>query len=310
MNYINDVRNLIGNTPLLKINNFQIKAGVNIFAKLENFNPGGSIKDRIGIKMIEQAEKNGIMSQGTTIVEATAGNTGLGIALASINRGYKVIFVVPGKFSVEKQTLMKALGAEIVNTPRELGMEGAIAKQEELLKKINNSISLKQFENPANPLAHYETTAPEIYEALDGKIDYFIAGAGSGGTFTGIAKYFREKNPDIKNIIADPVGSTIGGGAEGCYDIEGIGNNFVPTTLDITLVDDFIKVNDEEAYYLVSELAKREGLIVGSSSGAALAAAFKLSEKISKGNIVVIFPDRGDRYFSENIYNYRKKEAV
>jgi cysteine synthase len=304
MKYINDIRELIGNTPLLKINNFNIKDGVSIFAKLENLNPGGSVKDRIGISMINQAEEDGIMIKGTTIVEATAGNTGLGVALAAVNKGYKVIFVVPDKFSIEKQVLMKALGAEIINTPRELGMEGAIAKQKELVEEIKGAISLKQFENPANPKIHYEATAPEIYEALNGKIDYFIAGAGSGGTFSGIAKYFKEKNNNIKNIIADPVGSIMGGGVEACYNIEGIGNNFIPNTLDIALVDDFIKINDKEAYDMVSQLARLEGLIVGSSSGAAMAAALKLSEKISSGNIVTIFPDRGDRYFSKNIYNY------
>ena len=303
MKYINDIRELIGNTPLLKINNFNIKEGVNIFAKLENLNPGGSVKDRIGMNMIRQAEEDGIMIKGTTIIEATAGNTGLGVALAAINTGYKVIFVVPEKFSIEKQILMKALGAQIINTPRELGMEGAIAKQQQLVKEIKGSISLKQFENPANPRIHYETTAPEIYETLNGKIDYFIAGAGSGGTFSGIAKYFKEKNNNIKNIVADPIGSIIGGGIEGCYDIEGIGNNFIPSTLDTALVDDYIKVNDKEAYEMVNKLARLEGLIVGSSSGAAMAAAIKLSEKISSGNIVIIFPDRGDRYFSKNIYS-------
>ena len=307
MNYINDVRELIGKTPLLKINNFELKPGVNIFAKLENFNPGGSVKDRIGIKMIEEAEKNGIMTKGTTIIEATAGNTGLGIALAAINKGYKVIFVVPEKFSVEKQILMKALGAEIINTPRELGVEGAIEKQNELCKEIKNSISLKQFENPANPLIHYEATGPEIYEALEGNLDYFVAGAGSGGTFTGIAKYLREQKSSIKTILADPEGSTIGGGREACYNIEGIGNNFIPKTLDVALVDAVIKITDEEAYSTVAELARKEGLIVGSSSGAAFAAALKLAEFIDKGTIVTVFPDRGDRYFSKNLYTYNEK---
>ncbi|TDT62311.1 PLP-dependent cysteine synthase family protein [Fonticella tunisiensis] len=302
MNYINDIREYIGKTPLLKLNNMGIKEGINLFAKLEYLNPGGSVKDRIGVYMIREAERQGILRKGSTIVEATAGNTGLGIALAAINKGYRVIFVVPEKFSIEKQLLMKALGAEIINTPRELGMQGAIEKAEEFLRTIDNSISLKQFENPANSLAHYETTGPEIFDSLDGKIDYFVAGAGSGGTFTGVAKYLKERKPDVKAIIADPEGSTMGGGCEGCYAIEGIGNNFIPKTLDMGLVDGFIKVRDDEAFALVKELAKREGLIVGSSSGAALAGALKLAEKIEKGNIVVIFPDRGDRYFSKNLY--------
>lgn len=301
--YVNDIRELVGNTPMLKINNFNIKSGVNIFAKLEYLNPAGSVKDRIGVYMIEKAEEEGILKRGYTIIEATAGNTGLGVALGAINKGYKVIFVVPEKFSIEKQVLMKALGAEIINTPRALGMQGAIEKSQELLNQIPNSISLKQFENGANPEAHYITTGPEIYLSLGDQIDYFVAGAGSGGTFTGIAKYLKEKNPNIKAVLADPIGSTIGGGEEGCYDIEGIGNNFIPGTMDIELVDHTIKVNDEESFKMVKELARKEGVIVGSSSGAAMAAALKLAETIDSGNIVTVFPDRGDRYFSKNIYD-------
>ncbi|MGE5627382.1 MAG: PLP-dependent cysteine synthase family protein [Solirubrobacterales bacterium] len=302
MNYINDIRELVGNTPILKINNFNIKEGVNIFAKLEQLNPGGSVKDRIGVYMIEKAEEQGLLNPGDTIVEATAGNTGLGVALGALNKGYRVIFVVPEKFSIEKQLLMKALGAEIINTPRDKGMLGAIEKAEELLKTIPNSISLKQFENPANPMIHYLATGPEIYNAMDGNVDYFVAGAGSGGTFSGIAGYLKENIKGIKAIIADPEGSTIGGGEEGCYSIEGIGNNFIPITLDMDLVDEVIKVNDMEAFDMVKELAKREGLILGSSSGAAMAAALNLANSIESGNIVVVFPDRGDRYFSKNIY--------
>lgn len=302
MKYIDDIRSHIGNTPIMKLNNMGIKAGVNVFAKLEFLNPGGSVKDRIGIYMIEDAENKGLLRAGYTIIEATAGNTGLGIALAAINKEYRVIFVVPEKFSVEKQTLMKALGAEIVNTPREDGMLGAVEKANELLKTIKNSITLKQFENKSNPLAHYETTGPEIYKDLDGKIDYFLCGAGSGGTYTGILKYLKEKNSNIKGVLVDPEGSTMGGGEEACYDIEGIGNNFIPKTMDMTYVDDVIKVNDEEAFHIVKQLALKEGLIVGTSSGAAVAAALKLASKIDSGNIVTLLPDRGERYFSKNIY--------
>ncbi|WP_252224018.1 cysteine synthase family protein [Clostridium sp. ZBS2] len=302
MRYIDDIRSHIGNTPIMKLNNMGIKAGVNVFAKLEFLNPGGSVKDRIGIYMIEDAENKGLLRAGYTIIEATAGNTGLGIALAAINKGYRVIFVVPEKFSVEKQTLMKALGAEIVNTPREDGMLGAVEKANELLKTIKNSITLKQFENKSNPLAHYETTGPEIYKDLDGKIDYFLCGAGSGGTYTGILKYLKEKNSNVKGVLVDPEGSTMGGGEEACYDIEGIGNNFIPKTMDMTYVDDVIKVNDEEAFHIVKQLALKEGLIVGTSSGAAVAAALKLASKIDSGNIVTLLPDRGERYFSKNIY--------
>ncbi|KOR24905.1 cysteine synthase A [Clostridium sp. FAM 1755] len=302
MKYLDSIKELIGNTPILKLNNLNIKPGVNVFVKLETNNPGGSVKDRIGIYMIEHAENEGKIKKGYTIVEATAGNTGIGVALAAINKGYDVIFVVPEKFSVEKQTLMRALGAKIINTPKKDGMLGAVAKANELLETIENSISLKQFENEANPLAHYKTTGPEIYEDMDGKIDYFVSGAGSGGTFTGVMKFLKEKNENIKGVLADPKGSTMGGGEKETYDIEGIGNDFIPDTMDMNLVDKVIKVNDEEAYEMVKLLALKEGLIVGSSSGAAVSAALKLAKKIDKGNIVTVLPDRGDRYFSKNIY--------
>ncbi|APM38384.1 cysteine synthase A [Clostridium kluyveri] len=303
MVYYNDIKEMVGNTPILKLNNLNVKKEIGIFAKLESFNPGGSVKDRIGLYMIDSAEKKGLLNKGYTIVEATAGNTGLGVALGALNRGYKVIFVVPEKFSQEKQILMKALGAEIINTPKEEGMLGAIEKSQELLRDIPNSISLKQFENEDNPKAHYLTTGPEIYMDMEGNIDYLVAGAGSGGTFTGVARYLKEKNKNIKSILVDPEGSTMGGGTEGCYGIEGIGNNFIPETMDMSLVDKVIKVNDEEAFYMVRRLAEKEGLIVGSSSGAALVGALKLAQSIDKGNIVVVFPDRGDRYFSKNIYH-------
>jgi len=301
--YINSILENIGNTPLIKLNNLGVKKGINIFAKLEGENPGGSVKDRVGVYMIKDAEDRGILKVGYTIVEATAGNTGIGVALAAINKGYNVIFVVPEKFSVEKLTLMRALGATIINTPKEDGMLGAINKAKELLNEIPNSISLQQFENDANPKAHYETTGPEIYDALDGEIDYFLAGAGSGGTFSGVMKYLKEKNENIKGVLVDPYGSTIGGGEEHCYDIEGIGNNFVPTTMDLNLVESVIKITDDEAKDKVKLIAVKEGLFVGSSSGAAIAAALKLAETIEKGNIVIILPDRGDRYFSKNIYD-------
>ncbi|MCB2310977.1 cysteine synthase family protein [Clostridium tagluense] len=303
MKYINSILDIIGNTPLIKLNNLGVKEGVNIFAKLEGENPGGSVKDRVGVYMIKDAEDKGILKAGYTIVEATAGNTGIGVALAALNKEYKVIFVVPEKFSVEKQTLMRALGATIINTRREDGMLGAIAKAKELLNEIPNSISLQQFENDANPKAHYETTGPEIYDALEGEIDYFVAGAGSGGTFSGVMKYLKEMNKNTKGILVDPYGSTLGGGEEFCYDIEGIGNNFVPGTMDMSLVDNIIKVSDDEALNMLNLIAVKEGLIVGSSSGAALVAAIKLGKTIEKGNIVAILPDRGDRYFSKNIYN-------
>ena len=302
-NVYGSVREMIGNTPVLKINNMGVKPGVNIFAKLELMNPAGSVKDRVGVYMIDDAVRKGILKEGGTIVDATAGNTGIGIAVAALNQGYRVIFTVPEKFSLEKQKVMRALGAEIVHTSREGGMLGAEEKAEELLKTIPGAISLRQFRNPANPLAHYETTGPEIYSQLDGRVDYFVAGAGSGGTFSGVVKYLKEQNPVIKGVLADPYGSTIGGGEHFDYNIEGIGNDFIADTMDITLVDKVIKITDDEAFKASRDLAKHEGILAGSSSGAALAAALKLAQEIDGGNIVTVFPDRGDRYLSKGLFD-------
>ena len=302
-NVYGSIREMIGNTPVLKIDHMGVKPEVNIYAKLELMNPAGSVKDRVGVYMIDDARRRGMLKEGGTIVDATAGNTGIGIAVAALNQGYRVIFTVPEKFSIEKQKVMKALGAEIVHTSREGGMLGAEEKAEELLKTIPGSISLRQFRNPANPLAHYETTGPEIYDQLDGNVDYFVAGAGSGGTFSGVVKYLKEQNPDIKGVLADPYGSTIGGGEHFDYNIEGIGNDFIADTMDITLVDKVIKINDDEAFNASRELARHEGILAGSSSGAALAAALKLAEEIDEGNIVTVFPDRGDRYLSKGLFD-------
>jgi cysteine synthase A len=302
MNYYESMHELIGNTPIVKLNHISVPEGVSIFAKLELYNPAGSVKDRVGKYMIEDAEKKGLLKSGGTIVEGTAGNTGLGIAFAALNKGYRVIFVVPMKFSEEKQTLMRALGAEIVNTPREEGMLGAAKKAEEIRESIPGAIALRQFKNQSNPLAHYETTGPEIYNDMDGEIDYLVAGAGSGGTYSGVLRYLKEQNPNIQGVLADPVGSTIGGGEHSDYDIEGIGNDFIADTMDISLVDRVIKINDGEAFEGARSLAKNEGIFAGSSSGAALSAAIKLAQSGAKGNIVVILPDRGDRYFSKNLY--------
>ena len=302
MAYFESTQALIGNTPIVKLTHIDLPDGVNLFAKLELFNPAGSVKDRVGKAMIEDAEQTGRLKPGGTIIEATAGNTGLGIAFAALNKGYRVIFVVPTKFSEEKQTLLRALGAEVINTPREEGMLGASAKADALRAEIPGAISLGQFVNPANPRVHYETTGPEIYRDLNGKIDFLIAGAGSGGTYSGVVKYLKEQNPAIQGILADPVGSTMGGGEHGDYDIEGIGNDFIADTMDMSLVDQVVKITDTEAFDGARELARKEGIFAGSSSGAALAAAKKFALAGSRGNFVIILPDRGDRYFSKHLY--------
>lgn len=302
MSLYNSMNDLIGNTPLVKLVNSRMPDGVNVYAKLEFYNPSGSVKDRVGKYMIEYAERKGLLKPNGTIIEATAGNTGLGIAFAALNKGYRIVFVIPTKFSEEKQTLLKALGAEIVNTPRADGMLGAEKKADELVLETPGAISLHQFKNMSNPLSHYETTGPEIYKDLDGKIDYIIAGAGSGGTYSGIVRYLKEQNKNIQGILADPVGSVIGGGEHADYDIEGIGNDFIADTMDITLVDKVVKINDAEALQGVRELAKYEGIFAGSSSGAAYTAAKKFAGQGIKGNIVIVLPDRGDRYFSKHIY--------
>ena len=302
MAYYASMQDLIGRTPTVKLSHLALPEGVQLLAKLELYNPSGSVKDRIGQSMIVDAERKGLLKAGGTIVEATAGNTGLGIAFAALNRGYRIIFVVPTKFSEEKQTLMRALGAEIINTPREGGMKGAAEKAEGLRATIPGAISLEQFKNQANPSVHYETTGPEIYEDLHGNLDYLVAGAGSGGTFTGVVRYLKEQNPEIKGVLADPVGSTMGGGAHGDYNIEGIGNDFIADTMDMSLVDQVVKISDGEAFAGARKLARKEGIFAGSSSGAALAAAEKLVASGARGTIVILLPDRGDRYFSKHLY--------
>ncbi len=302
MSMYGSMQELIGNTPLVRLPNLSLPEELKIYAKLELYNPAGSVKDRIGKYMIEDAEQRGNLKPGDTIIEATAGNTGLGIAFAALNRGYRLIFTVPTKFSEEKQTLLRALGAQIINTSLEDGMLGAAKKAEELRAQIPNSITLEQFKNKSNPKAHYETTGPEIYRDLNGNIDYLVAGAGSGGTFSGVMQYLKEKNPKIQGVLADPYGSTIGGGEHADYEIEGIGNDFIADTMDMSMVDRVIKVSDAEAIEQVRHLAKTEGIFAGSSSGAALAAVFKLAQTVHFGTVVVIIPDRGDRYFSKHIF--------
>ncbi|ERJ12871.1 PLP-dependent cysteine synthase family protein [Haloplasma contractile] len=303
MKYYNHVHEMIGNTPLIKINNFELPNEVSLFAKLEYINPGGSIKDRIGKWMIDKAEQRGELKKGDTIIEATAGNTGIGIALAALNKGYEVIFVVPSKFSVEKQLIMKALGAKIINTPTEKGLKGAFEKINELKHQLDNVFIPDQFNNMDNPEIHYLTTGKELYEQMDGKIDCFVSGAGSGGTFSGVMNYLIERIPHIRGVLADPYGSTMGGGQKGSYQIEGIGNDFMPKTMNKSLVNEVIKVSDENAFQMVKELALKEGLLVGSSSGAAFYAALEKARSMKTGNVIMIFADQSDRYLSKGIFN-------
>ena len=293
---------LIGETPLVRLGRLDLPEGATLWAKLELANPGGSVKDRIGRAMIDDAERRGALRPGGTIVEGTAGNTGIGIAFAAIGRGYRVVFVVPDKFSGEKVALMRALGAEIVRTPRSGGMLLAERRADEIAAATPGAVVLGQFRNPANPRAHYETTGPEIWRDLGGRVDAFVAGAGSGGTFSGVARYLKERNPALRAVLADPVGSTMGGGEHADYDIEGIGNDFVAETMDMALVDEVVKVADEEAFDAARDLARREGIVAGSSSGAALAAALRAIRSGLRGNVVVLFPDRGDRYFSKGLF--------
>lgn len=295
-------KELVKDTPLLLLNGFHNNEKVKIYVKLECQNPAGGIKDRIGVHIVNQLFKVGKLKKGMTLIEATAGNTGLGLAFALVNSGVNLMFVIPYKFSIEKQQLLRALGATIVNTDALKGMEGAIEEAKRLRELIPNSLSVYQFSNPENPNAHYLTTGPEIYKDLDGNINYFVSGAGSGGTFSGIMRYFKERNSRIKGILADPLGSIIGGGEHSDYRIEGIGNGFIPDTMNVEYIDEVIKVTDHEAYDMVREIAIKTGLFVGSSSGANLTAAIKLANKIESGNIVTVFFDRGERYLSQNIY--------
>lgn len=299
------IQDLIGQTPLLKIKHFDLPRDVHLYAKLEFYNPGGSVKDRMAKYILEKAEEEGKLFPGSTIIEATAGNTGIGISLAALNKGYEVIFVVPEKFSIEKQQLMKALGATIIHTPKELGMKGAFQKVEELKQQMKNLFIPDQFNNRYNPLAHYDTTGRELYEDLKGKMTAFVSGAGSGGTFSGVMRYLKEKDHRIKGILADPLGSTLGGGNE-ChsYAIEGIGNDFIPRTMDQSLVDHVFKVSDQDAFLRVRELAQKEGLFVGSSSGAAFHVALGYAKTLKEGHVVVLMADRSDRYLSQDIYRF------
>jgi cystathionine beta-synthase (O-acetyl-L-serine) len=303
MKVYKNVHELVGHTPVVEITQFPLPDGVRLFAKLEYFNPGGSIKDRLGQELLRDAFETGKLKEGGTIIEPTAGNTGIGLALAAIGKNVNVIFCVPEKFSVEKQELMKALGAKVVNTPTSEGMKGAIKKAQELLKEIPDSYCPQQFANPANPRTYYKTLGPELWEQLNGQIDIFVAGAGTGGTFMGTAQFLKEKNPKIKTVIVEPEGSILNGGEPGPHKTEGIGMEFLPEYMDTSYFDAIHTIYDEDAFRRVKELAAKEGLLVGSSSGAAFHAALIEAEKAKPGtNIVVIFPDSSERYLSKKIY--------
>jgi len=299
----NSFLDLVGNTPLVRVNNLikkdELKADV--LAKLEYFNPAGSVKDRIAKEMIQDALEKGLINENTTLIEPTSGNTGIGLSAVATALNLKIIITMPETMSVERRNLMKAYGAELVLTPGSEGMKGAIAKAKELASQIENSFIPGQFENPANPTAHYKTTGPEIYEQTEGKVDIFVTGVGTGGTISGIGKYLKEKNPEVKVVAVEPASSPVlSTGKGGAHKIQGIGAGFVPETLNTKIYDEIITVENEDAFATGKEMAKTEGILVGISSGAALYAAKELAKREENAGktIVVLLPDGGDRYLS------------
>lgn len=301
----NSVKDLVGKTPLLRLNNIEKMFNTNskIIAKLECFNPAGSAKDRAALSMIEQAELKGVLKKGATIVEPTSGNTGIALASIGISRGYKVILTMPETMSVERQMLLKAYGAEIILTPGNKGMAGAVEESERICKETENAVILGQFDNSDNPLAHYKTTGPEIFEDMHGKIDIFIAGIGTGGTVSGVGKYLKEKNEKIKIIGIEPESSpVITKGISASHKIQGIGANFIPKNLDLSVCDEIVTVSNENALSMGNTVAKNEGLLIGISSGAAVSAAVEIAKKEKNKNIVVLLPDGGEKYLSTEMY--------
>jgi cysteine synthase A len=302
---------LIGNTPLLELNKFSKAKNIEtpIIAKIEYFNPGGSVKDRIALAMIEDAEAKGLLKPGATIIEPTSGNTGVGLALVSAVKGYKLILTMPDTMSVERRNLVKAYGAEVRLTPGKDGMPGAIRAAEALRDSIPGSIILQQFENQANPAKHYATTGPEIWKQTDGEVDIFVGGVGTGGTISGVAKYLKEQKPDVKIIAVEPLSSPVlNGGKSGPHKIQGIGAGFVPKTYDATLIDEVFDVENDNAIRTGREIAQQEGLLVGISAGAALYAASEIARRPeNKGKkIVVLLPDTGERYLSTVLYAFEE----
>lgn len=306
--YIESATDLVGGTPLLKLNGYGKKAGVkdvNLFAKLEYLNPAGSVKDRVALSMIKDAEEKGILKPGATIIEPTSGNTGIGLAAVAASRGYRSILTLPDTMSVERRNLLKAYGAELVLTNGAKGMKGAIEKAEELEKEIDGAVILGQFDNLANPKVHRETTGPEIWDQLDGKVDIFVAGVGTGGTITGVGEYLKQQNPDVKVVAVEPATSPVlSKGTAGSHKIQGIGAGFVPSILNTNIYDEIITIENDDAFVEGRAFAVAEGILVGISSGAALKAATILAERSeNKGkNIVVLLPDSGDRYLSTPLF--------
>lgn len=307
MRTFDKITDLIGGTPILKLNNYIAlnELPANIYAKLEYFNPAGSVKDRIAKAMIDDAEAKGALKPGAVIIEPTSGNTGIGLAAVAASKGYRIILTIPETMSVERRNLLKAYGAELVLTDGAKGMKGAIAKAEELAQQIEGGFIPSQFTNSANPTAHFNTTGPEIWEDTDGKVDIFVAGVGTGGTVSGVGKYLKSKNPNVKVVAVEPASSPVlSKGVAGPHKIQGIGAGFVPETLDTKIYDEIIAVENEDAFATGKTLARKEGLLVGISSGAAVYAATQLAKRPeNKGkNIVVLLPDTGDRYLSTPMF--------
>lgn len=300
MLYKNSI-DLIGNTPLVCLKKM---TGYSIYAKAEFLNPGGSIKDRVAKNMVEQAEKKGVLKPGMTIVEPTSGNTGIGLAFVGVRKGYRVVIVMPENMSEERKTIIKMLGAELVLTPKELSIGGSVEKAEEIVRQRGNCFMPQQFENPDNPDIHYTTTAVELYQQMEGKIDVFVSGLGSGGTLQGMGRYLKEKNPDLILAAVEPKGvSALRGHKPGIHSIQGIGDGFIPAVLDQSMIDDIIEVPDEEAVASTKELARVPGFLCGISSGANVWAAMRMAEKYGKDKIIAtVLPDRMERYFSTGLF--------
>lgn len=300
----NNVVELIGNTPLIKLNRISEENSAEIFVKLESFNPAGSVKDRIALNMIEDAEAKGKIKKGDIIIEPTSGNTGIGLALVCAVKGYRLILVMSESMSFERRNLLASYGAELVLTPAKDGMQGAIDKANEILKGHPEYFMPNQFENPANPAMHKKTTAVEIWEVMEGRIDAFVAGVGTGGTITGVGEFLKEKNPDIKIIAVEPAGSPVlSGGRPGPHKIQGIGAGFIPKVLNKGIIDKIITVGDDEAFKMAKRLAREEGLLVGISSGANMIGALQVAKELGKGKrVATVLPDTGERYFSIEKY--------